>query len=95
MYLTSMGPLYPDALERQGFGSEVKAVQAANSTRSAFAVPPEAEALLDELVVFGTPGGARARLARWYEAGADLPIVSIPPNRSPDDIEETLRALAP
>lgn len=94
-YLTSMGPIYGRTLERLGFGAEVKAVQAASPGGTTFTVPFEADVLLEELVVFGRPDAARERLARWYELGADLPILSIPPNSSPDEIEATLVALAP
>lgn len=94
-YLTSMGPLYARTLERLGFDAEVKAVQAANPGRSPFVVPPEAGGLVDELLVSGNPDTARARLARWYELGADMPVVSIPPGRSWDEIDFTLVALSP
>ena len=94
-YLTSMGRIYARTIERLGFAAEVKTIQAANPNPSTSTVPAEADVLLDELVVFGTPEAARARLARWYELGAELPIVSIPPKRPPEEIEETLRALAP
>lgn len=94
-YLTSMGPIYPRTLEWLGFGAEVKAVQTANPTRSAFTVPPEANVLLDEVVVFGTPDAARDRLARWYEVGAELPILCLPPNLALEEINVALCALAP
>jgi alkanesulfonate monooxygenase SsuD/methylene tetrahydromethanopterin reductase-like flavin-dependent oxidoreductase (luciferase family) len=94
-YLTSMGPIYPRMLEWLGLGAEVKALQAANPTRSAFTVPPEASVLLDDIVIFGTPEAARDRLARWYEVGADLPILCLPPNLPRDEIDVALCALAP
>ncbi len=92
-YLTSMGPFYPQTISRQGFDEEVRAVIAANSVRGSAIVPPEAERLLDELTVHGTPAEARARLDRWREAGADLPIVFLPPNLDRAQIDFTLRAL--
>ena len=55
----------------------------------------EAETLLEELTVFGTPGEARARLAEWHAAGADMPMVFIRPNLSPAEIERTLSAFVP
>src|SRR6059036_1528043 len=67
-YLTTMGPLYRRALERQGFGKEIEAVVAANTPRFAAAVPPEAEALLQELTVYGAPGEVGPQLARWHAA---------------------------
>ena len=94
-YLTTMGPLYRRSLARQGFEKEVDAVLAANTARFTGAVPPEAETLLDELTVFGTPAEARARLAEWHAAGADMPMVFIRPNLSPTEIERTLEAFAP
>src|SRR5919108_537490 len=69
-YLTSMGTFYRDTLIRFGFDKEVQAVLAANTPKFAAAVPPEADVLLDELIVYGTPAEARRRLARWYAAGA-------------------------
>lgn len=94
-YLTSMGPLYPKTLTRLGFGQEVKAVQAANTTRGAAVVPPEAEVLLDQLIVWGTPESARQRLARWYETGAQMAIVLLPANLTREQLDFTLDALAP
>jgi alkanesulfonate monooxygenase SsuD/methylene tetrahydromethanopterin reductase-like flavin-dependent oxidoreductase (luciferase family) len=92
-YLTSMGPFYPAALKRQGFVKEVDAVLAANTTRGSAVVPPEAEALLEQLTVYGTPQEARARLARWRESGADLPIVMLRPDLTPEQIDFELEAL--
>ena len=94
-YLTTMGPLYARTLKTLGYGSEVSAVLAANPDRQAAVVPADAEVLLEELIVFGTPGAARERLARWYTAGASLPILSLPPNRPWEEIRFALRALAP
>ena len=94
-YLTTMGPLYRRSLARQGFGREIDAVIAANTPRFAAAVPPEAETLLEELTVFGTPDEARARLARWHAAGADMPLVFLRPNLTPEEIERTLSTFAP
>jgi alkanesulfonate monooxygenase SsuD/methylene tetrahydromethanopterin reductase-like flavin-dependent oxidoreductase (luciferase family) len=94
-YLTTMGPLYRQSLVRQGFGREVEAVLAANAPNFAGAVPPEADALLEQLTVYGTPAEARARLARWHAAGADVPVVFLQPNLSTDEIDYALRAFTP
>jgi alkanesulfonate monooxygenase SsuD/methylene tetrahydromethanopterin reductase-like flavin-dependent oxidoreductase (luciferase family) len=94
-YLVSMGTLYRQSLTRQGFGKEVEAVLAANAPKFTGAVPPEAEVLLDELTVFGTPPEARRRLSRWHEAGADLPVLLLRPNRPVEELEYTLDALRP
>jgi alkanesulfonate monooxygenase SsuD/methylene tetrahydromethanopterin reductase-like flavin-dependent oxidoreductase (luciferase family) len=94
-YVTTMGTLYRQSLARRGFASEVAAVLAANTPKMRGAVPPEAEPLLEQLAVWGTPAEARARLERWYEAGADTPIVFIRENLSAEQMEYTLAALRP
>lgn len=92
-YLTTMGPFYPRTISRLGFAKEVQAVIAANTTRGSAVVPPDAEVLLDELTVYGTPDQARARLARWQEAGAAMPILLLPPNQTAAQIDFALEAL--
>ena len=94
-YLVSMGTLYRQSLTRQGFGKAVEAVLAANAPKFTGAVPAEAEELLEELTVFGTPSEARRRLARWQEAGAALPVLLLRPNLSVEELEYTLDALRP
>jgi len=94
-YLVSMGTLYRQSLIRQGFGKEVEAVLAANAPKFAGVVPPDAEILLEELIVFGTPPQARARLARWHAAGAVMPVLLLRPQLSPDELDFTLNALRP
>src|SRR5437667_113919 len=94
-YLTSMGTFYRDTLMRFGFDKEVHAVLAANAPTFAGAVPPEAEVLLDELIVYGTPAEARRRLARWYEAGAAMPGLVFRPNRTAEEPRRSLEAFVP
>ena len=94
-YLVSMGTLYRQSLIRQGFGKEVEAVLAANAPKFAGAVPPDADILLEELIVFGTPSQARARLARWHAAGAVMPVLLLRPQLTHEELEFTLDALRP
>jgi alkanesulfonate monooxygenase SsuD/methylene tetrahydromethanopterin reductase-like flavin-dependent oxidoreductase (luciferase family) len=94
-YLVNMGTLYRQSLARQGFAKEVEAVLAANSPRFTGAVPADAEALLEQLVVYGTPAEARRRLARWHRAGADMPTLMLRPGLTPDAIALTLDAFGP
>ena len=94
-YLTTMGPLYRSSLARQGFAAEVEAVLAANSPRMLGTVPPEADRLLEELIVFGTPAEARARLDRWYEGGADMVCLLLQPGLTAEQIDFTLNAFRP
>jgi len=94
-YLTSMGTFYRDTLIRFGFDKEVHAVLASNAPTFAGAVPPEAEVLLDELIVYGTPAEARRRLARWYEAGAAMPGLMFRPNLTAEETRRSLEAFVP
>jgi alkanesulfonate monooxygenase SsuD/methylene tetrahydromethanopterin reductase-like flavin-dependent oxidoreductase (luciferase family) len=94
-YVVSMGTLYRQSLTRQGFGKEVEAVLAANAPKFTGAVPPDADGLLEELIVFGTPAEARRRLARWHAAGAAEPVLLLRPNLTAADLEFTLNALRP
>jgi alkanesulfonate monooxygenase SsuD/methylene tetrahydromethanopterin reductase-like flavin-dependent oxidoreductase (luciferase family) len=94
-YLTSMGPLYARTLRRLGLGAAVDEVLAANPTRGTAQVPESAQVLLDELTLWGDDAEARAGLDRWYAAGADMPILVLPPDRNPAELEHVLEALRP
>jgi alkanesulfonate monooxygenase SsuD/methylene tetrahydromethanopterin reductase-like flavin-dependent oxidoreductase (luciferase family) len=94
-YLVNMGTLYRESLVRQGFGKEVEAVLAANAPKFTGAVPPDADALLEELIIYGTPGEAQARLARWHAGGAEMPVLLLRPGMSPEELDYTLEALRP
>jgi alkanesulfonate monooxygenase SsuD/methylene tetrahydromethanopterin reductase-like flavin-dependent oxidoreductase (luciferase family) len=94
-YLTTMGPLYRQALVRQGLGAAVEAVVAANTPKLTGVVPAAAEVLLEQLTVYGTPKEARERMARWHAAGADVVGVFLRPNLGPEEIEYTLGAFRP
>jgi alkanesulfonate monooxygenase SsuD/methylene tetrahydromethanopterin reductase-like flavin-dependent oxidoreductase (luciferase family) len=94
-YLTTMGTFYRDSLIRQGFEKEVKSVLAANSPRPLGVVPPDAEELLEQLIVYGTPGEARRRLARWHAAGAAIAGLLLQPALPAEDLAFTLDAFVP
>jgi alkanesulfonate monooxygenase SsuD/methylene tetrahydromethanopterin reductase-like flavin-dependent oxidoreductase (luciferase family) len=100
-YLTSMGPLYARTLRRHGFGDAVDAVleaaraAGAAGAADAFELPPAAQVLIDELVISGNESTARADLERWYQAGADLTTIVLPPNRSLEELEHILDVLRP
>lgn len=94
-YLTSMGPLYAATLRRLGLAAAVDAVIAANPPGGRPTVPEDAEILLDELTITGAAQTARTALQRWFAAGADMPVLVLPPNRDPDELEHALRVLRP
>ena len=68
---------------------------AANAPKFTGAVPAEADELLEQLIVFGTPAEARRRLARWQEAGAHFSVLLLRPNLTPDERAFTLDAFRP
>ena len=94
-YVTTMGTVYRDSLTRQGYGKAVEAVLAANAPKFTGAVPPEAEELLEQLVVYGTPPEARRRLGRWHEAGAAFPVLLLRPNLTAEESAMELEAFRP
>ena len=94
-YVTAMGTVYRDSLTRQGYGKAVEAVLAANSPKFAGVVPADAEELLEQLTVYGTPPEARRRLGRWREAGAAFPVLLLRPHLTPEERALTLEAFRP
>jgi len=58
-------------------------------------VPAAADSLLEELTAFGAPAEARERMAQWHAAGADMPLVFLRPNLTPEQVERTLSAFGP
>jgi alkanesulfonate monooxygenase SsuD/methylene tetrahydromethanopterin reductase-like flavin-dependent oxidoreductase (luciferase family) len=94
-YMTMMGSFYRDSMIRWGFAKEIEAVVAANTPKFAGAVPPDAEELLEQLVVYGTPAEARRRLERWYDAGGAMPGLLLRANLTAEETRRTLEAFVP
>ena len=94
-YVTTMGTIYRDSLTRQGYGKAVETVLAANAPKFTGVVPADAEELLEQLIVYGTPPEARRRLARWHEAGAAFPVLLLRPNLTPEERALALEAFRP
>jgi alkanesulfonate monooxygenase SsuD/methylene tetrahydromethanopterin reductase-like flavin-dependent oxidoreductase (luciferase family) len=94
-YVTAMGTFYRDSLVRWGFAKEIEAVVAANTPKFAGLVPPDAEELLEQLIVFGTPAEARRRLQRWYDAGGAMPALLLRAGLTPEETRRSLKAFAP
>jgi hypothetical protein len=94
-YLGGMGPLYPGTLRRLGFGPAVDAVLATDPAQRGAGVPAAAEVLVDELLVHGDAGAGRSAVARWCNAGAQLPVLVLPPGRPLDELVFALEALRP
>ena len=95
-YLCAMGDVYARFVSGQGYGDEVRAILAANPRPSPRhgTVPAEAQAVLDQLSAYGTPGQVRDLLERW-DGVADIVMIGLPPGLSWPSIEATLRTAAP
>lgn len=91
-FFATTSTVYRDSLIRQGYRKAVEAVLVANAPKFTASVPADAEDLLEQLVVYGTPPEARRRLARWYAAGATLPVLLLRPNLTPEERTLTLEA---
>jgi hypothetical protein len=89
------GSFYRDSLIRQGYGAVVEAVLAANTPKFTGAVPADADELLEQLIVYGTPPEARRRLARWHEAGAIFPVLLLRPGLTRDERALVLETFRP
>jgi alkanesulfonate monooxygenase SsuD/methylene tetrahydromethanopterin reductase-like flavin-dependent oxidoreductase (luciferase family) len=89
-YVVSMGGMYRTRLASAGFADEVRSIVEANPTGRTTIVPPDAEPLLNELTIYGTPATARAQLEPWYEAGADMPSLLLAPNLARDQLDLAL-----
>jgi alkanesulfonate monooxygenase SsuD/methylene tetrahydromethanopterin reductase-like flavin-dependent oxidoreductase (luciferase family) len=94
-YLLGMGPTYARSLRRHGFGAAVDAVLAANPTRRTTEVPANAQVLLDQLTVWGDADAGRSSVNTWFEAGAEMPVLVLPPGRPVAELEYALEVLRP
>ena len=94
-FFVTTGTFYRDSLIRQGYGKVVEAVLEANAPKFTGAVPADADELLEQLIVYGTPPEARRRLGRWHEAGANFPTLLLRPDLTPDDRALVLKTFRP
>jgi alkanesulfonate monooxygenase SsuD/methylene tetrahydromethanopterin reductase-like flavin-dependent oxidoreductase (luciferase family) len=94
-FFATTSTVYRDSLMRQGYRTAVEAVLAANAPKFTGVVPADAEELLDQLVVYGTPPEARRRLRCWHDAGADFPVLLLRPNLTPEERALVLEAFRP
>jgi alkanesulfonate monooxygenase SsuD/methylene tetrahydromethanopterin reductase-like flavin-dependent oxidoreductase (luciferase family) len=95
-YLCAMGDVYARSVSRQGYGAAVQAILEANPRPrpGSAVVPAEAEVVLEQLAVSGTPDQVRDQLAGW-DGMVDLAMIGLPPGLPWAIIEATLRAAAP
>ncbi|MEC9347557.1 MAG: LLM class flavin-dependent oxidoreductase [Pseudomonadota bacterium] len=95
-YITAMGDVYAGSLRRQGFGTAVKAVIAANPKPhpQTGIVPDGAAQLLDQLSLHGRAEDITRGLDAWDDA-VDITMLGLLPGSSWPEIEAILHAAAP
>lgn len=76
-YLTGMGRLYGDFVAANGFAAEIEALRIANPKPRPGRInwPSEADSLLPELAVFGTPTELAQQLTAWDGSADVVPVV--------------------
>jgi len=96
-YVAAMGDFYRRALASQGYEATAEAVTAAWQEGDVAAARAAIDDdLLDDLGVAATPETARDRLRRFAAVeGLDAVAVSFPRGANAEDVETTLRELAP
>ncbi|MFT5391018.1 MAG: alkanesulfonate monooxygenase SsuD [Gammaproteobacteria bacterium] len=95
-YLCAMGDVYAKFVSAQGYADEVAAVIAANPkpSPSRGVIPQDAQVLLDQLTVYGSPDKVREELLTWDEA-ADIPVLAIAPGLPWNEVKAIMLAGAP
>ncbi|WP_436923006.1 TIGR04024 family LLM class F420-dependent oxidoreductase [Halosimplex amylolyticum] len=96
-YVGAMGTFYREALERQGYEDEAVEIASEWANRNHDAAQDAiSDELLDDLGIAGTPDECRERYSAWESIdGVDAVSVSFPRGAEPDEIDATMRALAP
>lgn len=95
-YIGGMGSYYYNLFCRFGYQAEADKVREAwadhRRDQAAAAITDE---MLENITVMGDANTCRAKLARFRNQGADMPVVAFPHGASPAAIRRTLDALAP
>ena len=95
-YIGGMGRYYYETISRHGFASAADHIRelwaARRRTEAEAAVPDE---LVDAVCICGPTERCRTRMEAYRQAGADMPIVSLPQGATLEQAEAVVRALAP
>ena len=95
-YIGGMGSYYFDSFSRAGFADEAKSVREAwNSRNRDQAAAAITDRMLESVVVLGNPQQCRDQIAKFRQAGVDMPVVTFPHGATLDTIHRTIKAIAP
>jgi len=92
-YLRDIPGYYGRVAEEAGFGDDVRAARAADST--AAGAEAIGDGFVDRVAIAGTPETARERFDALCELGVDLPIVRAPAGTDREWVERTLETFEP
>lgn len=93
-YCRSMGPVYPRVLRAAGYAHEIDALLEANPDARSAVLPPAAERLARDVLLFATYDDAPAACQRW-QAHTDTMSLVLPFGRPREELSAALHALAP
>lgn len=93
-YCRSMGPVYPRVLRAAGYADEIDALLEANPDARSAVLPPAAERLARDVLLFATYDDAPAACRRW-QAHTDAVSLVLPFGRPREELSAALHALAP
>ena len=90
-FYVSVGKIYREFLESNGFKNETKNIFAEyerNGLKNNYELVPES--MVNELCIAGTPNECKVQLKQFRETGIDLPIIQFNPT---DSVEESFNLL--
>ena len=95
-YIGGMGTFYFESFRRAGFAAEAEGIKEAwSSGNRDQAAATVSDRMLESVVVLGDPQQCRDQMAKFRQAGVDMPIVNFPHGADQAAIRRTLDALAP
>ena len=95
-YIGGMGTFYFESFSRAGFAEEAEKVRDAwNSRDRELAAASVSDRLLERVCVLGDAQQCRDQIAKFRQAGIDIPIATFPNGTDLEAIQRTIKALAP
>ena len=91
-----MGTFYFESFSRAGFANEAKKVRDAwNSRDRELAAASISDQMVESVAVLGDAQQCRDQMAKFRQAGIDIPVATFPHGADLEAIHRTIKALAP
>jgi len=95
-YIGGMGTFYFESFSRAGFATEAQAIREAwNSKNRDQAAAAVSDRMLESVTVLGDAQQCRDQMAKFRQAGVDIPVATFAHGTELDAIHRTIDALAP